>query len=168
MFRENIRRHDSLAAHMPDSLVDAAMQMQYGDLSPGQCVARLMIQSSAPVAPTIQTPTQVSRRESQIQGKQVSEAIKAAIISCKNKRLSGELKNFLASTNCSNPLITQIFANIRYPYMDLIVQLTAKRLAVAERIDTGELSEGDGQLELAKFMTYLQDIEYQRAVGRQN
>jgi hypothetical protein len=42
MVRESVRRHDNLAAVLPDSLVDVALVAQYGPLSPGRCLSILL------------------------------------------------------------------------------------------------------------------------------
>jgi hypothetical protein len=52
--------------------------------------------------------------------KQASAETKAAILECKNKRLSGELQTYVASVQCSNPRITDAFQRAGYRYMDLI------------------------------------------------
>jgi hypothetical protein len=52
MLRENVRKHDSMAAVLPDGLVDAALAAQYGTLSPGRCISILLNGNSTPVAAT--------------------------------------------------------------------------------------------------------------------
>jgi hypothetical protein len=96
-------------------------------------------------------------------GKRIEE-VKAAIVDCiaKTSGSSGELKHFVADANCSNPRILEGFQKTRYPYMDLVQQLTAKRLEVAEKMDAGEITEGEGQLEISKFETYLDGLERAR------
>jgi len=106
--------------------------------------------------------TAAYRQSYQERLKQVGIEVKAVVDECKNKRLIGDLKTFAASANCSNPRILAAYQNAGYPYMDLIGQLTAKRLEVSEKIDAGQLTEGQAQLETAQFITHLVNIEKQR------
>jgi hypothetical protein len=172
MLRENIKQHDKLAAHLPDGLIEAGMSMQYGNLSPSRCLALLagsnntaVTQSSSPVQ-QLQAQQQPRHIYTPNNTETIPSKVKAVVESCKNKRISGELKNFVASANCSNPLILEIYQNAQYPYMDLIGQLTAKRLEVSEKIDAGTLTEGEAQLETAQFITHLTDLERERSIAR--
>jgi hypothetical protein len=90
------------------------------------------------------------------------------MIECRNKRLSGELKTFVESVNCSNPKFVAAYHNAHYPYMDLIGLITAKRLEVAEKIDEKKLTEGQAQLENAEFMVHVVNIERQRNLQSKN
>jgi hypothetical protein len=59
---------------------------------------------------------------------------------CHEKRLSGQLRGFADAARCSNDRMRQIWADAVFPYMDLVDLMAADRLAVAERMDKGELS----------------------------
>jgi hypothetical protein len=94
--------------------------------------------------------------------KQASAETKAAMLECKNKRLSGELKTYVASVQCSNTRITDAFQRAGYRYMDLIGLFTAKRLEVAEKVDNDKITEAQGTLEGAEYMSHIADEERHR------
>jgi hypothetical protein len=73
------------------------------------------------------------------------------IAGCRNKRLSGELKSFAESANCSNSMIVLAYGWLNYPYMDLVRSIAASRLAVSERVDEGRLSEIEAQTLMAEL-----------------
>jgi len=52
----------------------------------------------------------------------------AAITDCRNKRIDGTLKTYVASAQCANPRIVQAFSKANYRYMDLIAAFNAQRL----------------------------------------
>jgi hypothetical protein len=87
--------------------------------------------------------------------KQASAEAKAAILECKNKRLIGKLNTYVASVQCSNPRITDAFQRAGYRYMDLIGLLTAKRVEVAEKIDNHKITEAQGTLEDAEYISHI-------------
>ena len=55
VLREAARQSDSLAAVLPDSIVDLGLEGQYGPLSDGRCLAVLMKNLSTPILSTAQT-----------------------------------------------------------------------------------------------------------------
>src|ERR1700688_596491 len=73
------------------------------------------------------------------------------IVGCRNKRLSGALKSFTESANCSNSMIVLAYGWLNYPYMDLVQLVAASRLAVSERVDDGKVSEAEAQEEMAEL-----------------
>jgi hypothetical protein len=81
----------------------------------------------------------------------------AAMTECRNLRLSGELKTYVASAQCSNPRIVAAFERAGYRYMDLIVDYTTKRLELSEATDQGRLTEAQASAELAQFYSGLED-----------
>jgi hypothetical protein len=106
---------------------------------------------------------QAAARQQYIDGlKQAAEEAKAAILECKNKRISGELKTYVASAQCSNPQITEAFRRAGYRYMDLVGILTAKRLEIAEKIDNHKITEAQGTLEYAEYASHVSDEERHR------
>ena len=164
-----------LAALLPDSVLDAGIESQFGgELTPGHCVVVLLtgdtMNAQIPAAtrpqnirqpePSIQAPMPVQAPPIQPQQpsfeermKRAGEEAKAAVNECRDRRLAGELKTHVESANCSNPRYEEAYRKAGYPYMDLIVQLEAKRIEVAERTDAGKLTEGQAQLELARFFS---------------
>jgi hypothetical protein len=173
MLRESIRRHDNLAAALPDSLVDLALVAQYGALSPGRCLGILLNGQNTPVTATPAAPQPKSQRQASRVPLTGEEALRAAfketetaMNECRTRRLSGELKTFVASVQCSNPRIVQAFGAANYRYMDLIATFTAKRLQVAQRIDRNELTESQAQSENTKLFNEIVEVERQRDNGR--
>ena len=55
VLREAARQRDSLAAVLPDSIVDLALAGQYGPLSPDHCLAILMNNLGTPILSTVQS-----------------------------------------------------------------------------------------------------------------
>lgn len=55
----------------------------------------------------------------------MQEREKSILAECELKRLSGELKTYVASTECSNPVIIQAHKEAGDPAMNLIYLLTA-------------------------------------------
>jgi hypothetical protein len=85
-----------------------------------------------------------------------------AIIECRAKRLSGELKTFVASAQCAGPRIMQAYSAANYRYMDLIALFVAKRLRVAEKLDRDEMSEIQAQLENTKDFSQIVEAQQRR------
>jgi len=96
---------------------------------------------------------------------QAGEEAKTAVIECRNMRLSGELQTYMASARCSNSQIIAAFQRASYRYMDLIFLMTAKRLELAEKVDSRQLTDAQMQLEYSKFMVRIDDEERQRDKG---
>lgn len=129
--------------------------------------------SFAQPRPAAPPPQQASPQSGFTAAQGTPEALKqaglqahAAITECINKRLSGELKTHIASAKCSNPRIMAAYQAAGYRYMDLIYQLTAKRLELAERLDNGTLTDAQSQLAFAQFMTDITDEERRRDRGQ--
>lgn len=168
----------ALAAALPDGVIDSIIAAQYGPLSPGRCIAiafrgaplqapAVQQRASAPIEPQDHQQGGFAASPSAVEMlKQARVRASAAIIECKNKRLSGELKTYEASGECSNPRIIEAYQNAGYRYMDLISLVTAKRLELAEEMDQGKITEAQAQLELAHFMTGITDKERQRDQGQ--
>ena len=119
MLRESVRQHDTLAAALPDNLVDAALEAQYGALSPARCVNLLLRANNNSPPHSIAERSQAIDQEiedlnnffparqqtSQTQSpavtpaqmhaermKQAGKETNAAMQECRTKRLNGELK----------------------------------------------------------------------------
>lgn len=64
-----------------------------------------------------------------------------AVEECRRLRLAGVLNSYADAARCSNPKIWDAWNNSGYREMDLISLFLAQRLAIAEGIDRGELTE---------------------------
>ena len=163
---------------LPDSVLDGLLAEHYGPLSPLRCVSLALdasltqapINTStpplAPIAPRssiLPMPQPSSSRpldqnrplasqKWKFTLKQAEQEAQAAAIFCKNKRLSGEFKTHADSCNCSNPSIIYAYKKAGYRYMDLIYMFTAKRRQVADQIDSGILTDAQGDQEASQFM----------------
>ena len=81
---------------------------------------------------------------------------------CKEKRLAGELDGHVASVRCSNPSYRKELAAANYPYMDLIELFLSYRLALAKKIDDGEVTQEEAELEFAQLRTQITAEEMRR------
>jgi hypothetical protein len=177
VLRETVRQRDGLAAVLPDSIVDLALAGQYGALSPGRCLSILMDNLSTPVPNTAQAlrpqtvqpvprpaqqPTPVTVENPTQWAAQVTLQ---ASNECRAKRLRGELPNHVASAQCANAPMLAAFNETHYRYMDLIEFFAAKRLELAAKIDRGELTEQQAQLDGNKIYGSIQETERRRDSG---
>jgi hypothetical protein len=64
-------------------------------------------------------------------------------VECEARRRSGELTSVTAVERCAAPGVIAAYRKADYPYMDLIRFAEAARLAGAEKVDKGEISERD-------------------------
>ena len=81
------------------------------------------------------------------------EKERSILAECELKRVSGELKTYAESTECSNPVIVKAHEEAGDPAMNLVYLVTAYRLAVSQRIDGGLLSRAEGNLMLAQLVS---------------
>jgi len=82
---------------------------------------------------------------------EVFKQAQAISAECHEKRLSGQLKGFADAARCSNDQMRQVWVDAGFPYMDLVDLMAAHRLAVAERMDKGELSIAEANVQMAEF-----------------
>src|SRR6266852_2581528 len=82
-------------------------------------------------------------------------AVLAATEECRNARLQGELKSYAESVQCSNPRILAANQTAGYPFIDLIVHSNAARLADAEKLDKGQISEAEAVLHFAQVQSQI-------------
>jgi hypothetical protein len=177
MLRETVRQRDGLAVLLPNTVVDLVLAGQYGALSPGRCVAILLNNQSTPTPNTAQvsrqpTPQLVQRPTPQQAPISAQDPMQwAAQVTvqtaneCRTKRLRGELPTHAASVQCANAPMLAAFNEAHYRYMDLIQLFAAKRLELATRIDHGELTEQQGQLEIQNAYASIQEAERRRDSG---
>ena len=98
-------------------------------------------------------------------GQEAMNEVQQVIDECRAKRLSGQLPNYVASVQCSNPRMVQLFSASHYRYMDLIQWLALQRLEVARRIDSHELTDAQGNLENQKNLRTIIETEQRRDSG---
>ena len=116
--------------------------------------------------PTIHHPQQVSPAPSTQHPLQWALKVTAqAADECRIKRLSGQLPSHAASVQCANPPMLKAFNAVKYRYIDLIRLFAAKRLELAIRIDRGEMTEQQAQVETQRIYSRIQDTERQRDGG---
>src|SRR6185437_4040703 len=60
-----------------------------------------------------------------------------------SRRRTGELTSLMAVERCAEPGVIAAYRKADYPYMDLIRFAEAARLAGAEKVDKGEISESE-------------------------
>jgi hypothetical protein len=176
VLRETTRQRDGLAAVLPDSIVDLVLAGQYGALSPGRCLAILMNNLSTPIPNTAQASrpqpqsAQPAPRPAPLPAPVVAQdpiqwAAQMTVQAnneCRAKRLRGELATHVASIQCSNPTMIAAFQEANYRYMDLIQFFAAKRIEFAAKIDRGEMTEQQAQLESNKVYASIQTTERRR------
>jgi hypothetical protein len=83
----------------------------------------------------------------QAEVRQFGTEARAVMQDCRNKRLAGELRGYVASAQCSNPRLAQLAAFYRAADGDVVALFLARRLEIAERMDAGKLTEAQGQVE---------------------
>lgn len=84
---------------------------------------------------------------------------------CRHRHEIGELKTYEAAAQCANGQIIPAYRNAGYRYMDLIKSYAAKRVEVAQAVDSGKLTETQAAILLAQFFSGLVDEEHQRDHG---
>jgi len=92
-------------------------------------------------------------RDQEAKAAVMQEKEKSILAECELKRLRGELKTYVESAQCSNPVIIQAHQEAGDPAMNLVYLFTAYRLAIADRIDRGVLSQVEGNLMLSQLVS---------------
>ena len=171
-----------LVSALPDTVIDGLLAATVGPLTQAKCLSlafsgpprtqappRPVPVAAPPVRPVqpIQAPpppppyAPVAPRADW-----ASREASAAAADCRSRRISGELKSYAASAQCSNPRILRAYLTVHYRYMDLIHQWVAKRAEIAERQDKGLLTDAQANLEGAQFFSSLRDTEMRRDRGQ--
>lgn len=122
---------------------------------------------SQPAPPVAQAQQQYQTPQQQyIDGiKEAHRLADYAIQECMQKRLSGKLSTHADEAKCSNGNIEAVFSSANYMYMDLQKLVNAKRLEIAEKVDSRELTEAQGELELAEFKVHVNEMAMRRDAG---
>jgi hypothetical protein len=169
MLRETVRQRDGLAALLPNTVVDLVLTGQYGALSPGRCLVILLNNQSTPVPNAAQVSRQPTPQPAPVTAQDpmqwAAQVTVQAANECRTKRLRGELPTHTASVQCANAPMLAAFNEAHYRYMDLIQLFAARRLELATRIDHGELTEQQGQLEIQNAYANIQEAERRRDSG---
>jgi len=143
-----------MAAQIMAQRVEGTQQENAKEHQQALDAQRTLSEMGAPLPATVQDPMQ-----------RAAKVTEQAVNECRAKRLRGELPSYAASVQCSNPPMLQAFNAAHYRYMDLIQFLAAKRLEVATKIDRGEMTEQQGQIETQKIYASIQATERQRDSG---
>lgn len=75
--------------------------------------------------------------------KAAGEEMRGIRAECEARHRSGELASVTAVERCAAPDVIAVYRKADYPYMDLIRFAEAARLAGAEKVDKGEISESE-------------------------
>jgi hypothetical protein len=97
----------------------------------------------------------------------MQEKVNRAVAECRQKRLTGELKSYVESVQCSNPLILEAHEEAADPNMDLMQLYCAYRLALAERNDKGEMTEAEANVAMQELALRVSQEARQRARQQQ-
>uniref|UniRef100_A0A7V3KMI8 Lipoprotein n=1 Tax=candidate division WOR-3 bacterium TaxID=2052148 RepID=A0A7V3KMI8_UNCW3 len=96
----------------------------------------------------------------------IKEQVAAVKEDCESKFKSGILANYSERAECLNAGFMKVYSDINYPYLDLIHLINAYRMAIAERIDRGELSFNEGELIMANVRVLITQEELRRNTDR--
>jgi hypothetical protein len=80
-----------------------------------------------------------------------STAADAAVLECSERRKRGEIKSFKAEAECSNPKVYAAWKTAGDPNLDLLNVLLAAKLVGAEKVDKGQVTAAEYQLQLAEL-----------------
>jgi hypothetical protein len=113
------------------------------------------------------TTAPAARQAQQQQIAQRDAEVKAALEECRDARLKGTLKSYLASAQCSNPRIREAYQRSGYPFMDLIDLRDAVRAVDAEKIDKGQMTEAEAMLHFAQVNSQVTEDARRRLLESQ-
>ena len=89
--------------------------------------------------------------------KAAGEEMRGIRAQCEARHRSGELTSVTAVERCAEPEVIAAYRKADYPYMDLIRFAEAARLAGAEKVDKGEISESEYERQRGKLRGRLAD-----------
>jgi hypothetical protein len=92
----------------------------------------------------------VPAQAQQTAAEQFAAQAKTLLQQCQSMRLAGRVRGFVGSTKCSNPGLAQLAETYHIADGDLVALFLARRLEIAERVDAGQLTEGQGQVAMVK------------------
>src|SRR3954468_7817420 len=77
-------------------------------------------------------------------------------------RLNRQVRGFVGSVKCSSPGLAELAARYRIADADIVALFLAKRLEIAERMDAGRLTEGQGQIEMVRALQEAEQTQVAR------
>jgi hypothetical protein len=92
-------------------------------------------------------------------------AADTAVLECSEKHKRGEIKSFKGEVECSNPKVYAAWKNAGNPNLDLLNVLLAAKLVGAEKVDKGQITLSEYQLQLAELNTRIADEERRRGLA---
>jgi hypothetical protein len=98
---------------------------------------------------------------------ELNAQVKEAMDGCMNARLSGVLKGYLASAQCSTPKVRELYVRSGYPFMDLIELALAARESDAEKVDEGKMTLAEFRLHFAQINEQIAQEEMRRLSNAQ-
>ena len=114
------------------------------------------IKIGSEAARAIMTPEEM-REEMSRKVEVMREKEEMACAECKQKTSS-----FVESVQCSNPAILNAHRDAGDPYMDLMQLFAAHRIALAERLDKGEITEAEAGVAIQELIVRLNQERRQR------
>jgi hypothetical protein len=94
--------------------------------------------------------------------KQLQPQIDAVISKCDAERKKGELKDYRASVECSDPRIIKIFKGASYPYMDMAREFATKRMKLAKQVDSKQITVDEMENKVRDEIASIEKREEQR------
>jgi hypothetical protein len=82
---------------------------------------------------------------------ELGEKTRAVVDACEAKRREGELKTEAAVVECANPDVFAAYVDARVLYIDLMKVWLAAKLDAAKKLDKGEITHAQYDLELADW-----------------
>ena len=97
----------------------------------------------------------------------LQETVHRANEECDQKKFNGELKNYVERAQCKNQAVIEAHQKAGDPNMDLVYLATAYRLALAERQDKTEITQGEADVMWAELIARVSQEARQRAMQQQ-
>jgi len=97
-----------------------------------------------------------------------STAADAAVLECSERHKRGEIKSFKAEVECSNPKVYAAWKAAGDPNLDLLNVLLAAKLVGAEKVDKGQVTPAEYQLQLAELNARITEERRRRSLDNAN
>ncbi len=92
----------------------------------------------------------------------VGEKTRAVVEACEAKRRAGELSGEAAVVECANPDLLAAYVDARVLYLDLMKLWLAAKLDAAKKLDHGDITRPQHDLELADWRLKIANEEERR------